>query len=63
METHSSILTWKIPWIEESDGLQPMGSQRLSAMTEQLVHVSLLNFYFEINVDIQKNCNISIEHS
>ena len=63
METHSSILTWKIPWTEESDGLQPMGSQRLSAMTEQLVHVSLLNFYFEINVDIQKNCNISIEHS
>ena len=32
-------------------------------MTEQLAHVSLLNFYFEINVDIQKNCNISIEHS
>ena len=63
MATHSSILTWKIPWREESDGLQPMGSQKLSAMTEQLAHVSLLNFYFEINVDIQKNCNISIEHS
>ena len=24
--THSSILTWKIPWSEELDGLQSMGS-------------------------------------
>ena len=23
--THSSILAWKIPWIEQSGGLQPMG--------------------------------------
>ena len=29
MATHSSILTWKIPWIEESGGLQSMGSQRV----------------------------------
>ena len=26
--THSSILTWRIPWTEEPGGLQPMGSQR-----------------------------------
>ena len=26
--THSSILAWRIPWTEESDGLQSMGSQR-----------------------------------
>ena len=25
METHSSILTWRIPWTEEADGLQFMG--------------------------------------
>ena len=25
---HSSILAWRIPWIEESSGLQPMGLQR-----------------------------------
>ena len=24
---HSSILAWKIPWTEEPDGLQSMGSQ------------------------------------
>ena len=29
METHSSILALKIPWIEESGGLQYMGSQRV----------------------------------
>ena len=27
MATHSTILAWKIPWIEEPGGLQPMGSQ------------------------------------
>ena len=27
--THSSILTWRIPWTEEPDGLQSMGSQRV----------------------------------
>ena len=29
MATHSSILAWKIPWIEEPGGLQSMGSQSL----------------------------------
>ena len=26
MTTHSSILAWKIPWMEEPGGLQSMGS-------------------------------------
>ena len=29
MSTHSSILAWKIPWTEEPDGLQSLGSQRV----------------------------------
>ena len=29
MATHSSILTWKIPWAEETDRLQAMGLQRV----------------------------------
>ena len=29
MATHFSILAWKIPWTEESGGLQFMGSQRV----------------------------------
>ena len=27
--THSSILAWRIPWMEEPGGLQPMGLQRV----------------------------------
>ena len=29
MATHSSILAWKTPWMEEPSRLQPMGSQRV----------------------------------
>ena len=29
MATHSSILAWKIPWMEEPGRLQSMGSQRI----------------------------------
>ena len=29
MATYSSILAWEISWIEESGGLQSMGSQRV----------------------------------
>ena len=29
MATHSTILAWKIPWMEEPGGLQSMGSLRV----------------------------------
>ena len=29
MATHSSILAWRISWIEEPGGLQSIGSQRV----------------------------------
>ena len=29
MATHCSIPAWKVPWTEEPDGLQFMGSQEL----------------------------------
>ena len=29
MAAHASILAWKIPWSEEPDRLQSMGSQRV----------------------------------
>ena len=29
MATHSSILAWRIPWTEEPEGFQSVGSQRL----------------------------------
>ena len=33
MATHSSTLAWRMPWMEEPDRLQSMGSQELD-MTE-----------------------------
>ena len=50
MATHSSTLAWKIPWTEESGGLQSMGSQRVghdlatSLFTLILSHDSNENF-------------------
>ena len=29
MATHSSILAWRMPWMEEPGGLQSIGSQRI----------------------------------
>ena len=40
MATHPSILTWRIPWTEESGGLQSRGSQ-----IEKLIWVH----YYELN--------------
>ena len=35
--THSSILTWEIPWTEEPVGLQSMGSQTWKRCATSLV--------------------------
>ena len=32
METHSSILAWRIPWTKELCGLQSMGSKELDTI-------------------------------
>ena len=37
MATHSSILAWRIPWMEEPGRLQSMGSQRVGH-NERLHH-------------------------
>ena len=44
MAAYSSILAWKIPWIEEPGGLHSMGSQRVgyNLATKQQQH-SYLN--------------------
>ena len=38
---HSSILAWRIPWTEESGGLQSMGSQRVGHNWNNLAHVNM----------------------
>ena len=37
-DTHSGILAWRIPWIEEAGGLQSTGSQRFG-------HDRLINIF------------------
>jgi len=34
MATHSSTLAWKIPWTEEPGGLQSMGSQSQTGLSD-----------------------------
>ena len=43
MATHSSILVWKIPWMEEPVRLQSMARKELD-MTERLLFLSLSLF-------------------
>ena len=40
MAAHSSILVWEIPWTEQPDGLQSLGSQRIKCYEQQ----QLINF-------------------
>ena len=34
MATHSSILAWKITWLEETGGQHPMGSQSWTQLSD-----------------------------
>ena len=65
MATCSSILAWKIPWTEEPDRLQSMGSQR--ATTEQLIHIYIItkasqrnSFNVESELDCPCNSNFRV---
>ena len=44
MATHSSILAWKIPWMEEPGGLQPIGSQSWTRLSDFYFHITSLSF-------------------
>ena len=44
MATHSSILAWRIPWMEEPGGLQSMGSQRVGHNWATYTYISKLSF-------------------
>ena len=38
MVAHSSILAWKIPWVEEPGGLQRVTTEQLSTHTQAHTH-------------------------
>ena len=42
MVTHSVTLAWEIPWTEEPDGLQSVGSQRVGHSWGLSTHAHLL---------------------
>ena len=44
MATHSSILAWEIPWIEETGGLQSMESQRVGHNLETKQQIGCYTF-------------------
>ena len=46
MATHSSILAWKIPWMEERGRLQSVGSQRVRHDWATLLSLSCSQFHF-----------------
>ena len=49
MATHSSILAWEIPWMEEPSGLQSMGLQRVGHdLVIEHAHMSIPVFQFTL---------------
>ena len=49
MATHSSILAWRIPWMEELGGLQSTGRKELDT-TERL------HFHFTVTFTVRHPC-------
>ena len=43
MAIHSSILAWKIPWMEEPGRLQPMGVTKSQAQLSDFTHIYIKN--------------------
>jgi len=49
MATHSSVLAWEIPWTEEPNGLQSMGSQASDRMRSEVKVANLVeNMLLEV---------------
>ena len=62
MATHSSILAWKIPWMEERGRLQSMGSQIVGHdWATSLTHKRLYTFWLislSVIPSIQFSCSV-----
>ena len=64
MAIHSSTLAWKIPWMEEPDRLQSMGSQRVRHMSDFTFFAllsSVQDFSSPTRDQIRASCSISLE--
>ena len=47
LETHSSVLAWKIPWTEEPGRLQSIGLQRVKQDWKDWATCNYFNFYMK----------------
>ena len=63
MTTHFSTLAWRLPWTEETGGLQVTGSQRIRHDRSGLAHTyklgstflrNLLNSYYVLGIAIDE---------
>ena len=48
MARHSCVLTWRIPWTEESHGLQFIGSQRVAHDRATNTQIDALPFHLDV---------------
>ena len=77
MTTHSSILTWRIPWTEEPGGIQSMESQRIGhdratkrthaqththTYTHTHTHTQLICYLFQFNFPWPQSWLWSMSH-
>ena len=63
MFTHSSILNWRIPWIEEARGLQSMGSQRVGHNWATLARDIISNVHLKIDFNFKQHRNYTFHDS
>ena len=61
MANHSSVLAWKIPWTEEPGGMQSMGSQSQTRLsnTHFMHHFKFLfPVYYKILLEIESESGL-----
>ena len=60
MATHSSILAWRIPWVEEPGGLQSIGSIRVRhyRSDEASKQASEVNNYLKFVGQFSEQCEM-----
>ena len=52
METHSSIFAWKIPWTEESGGLQTMELQSQTQLSTHMHNDNNSHYWKELSCHV-----------
>ena len=51
LATHSSILTWEIPWTEGTDSIQSMGSQSWTQLSTSAHTVQGFIYHYTDNIE------------